>query len=142
MGGFTDTVGVTAYQSVLKFSVSEMDGITLYQSVLTAVGSFRFLRWVASLRQLASLPIKVSVAETDSLTVYQSVLTAGRHFSVYPSFLTAYWQFSVPKMDGLTVCQSVLTAGYAVFGSLDAWLTLKLLESSFQFLRWMSSLST
>ena len=74
---------------------------------------------------VASLPIKVSVAETDSLTVYQSVLTADRHFSVldYPSFLTAYWQFSVPEMDGLTVCQSVLTAGYAVFGSLDAWLT-------------------
>ena len=80
---------------------SETDGLTVYQSsVLTAVRQF-------------------SVAETDSLTVYQSVLTA----SVYPSFLTAYWQFSVPEMDGLTVCQSVLTAGYAVFGSLDAWLT-------------------
>ena len=84
---------------------SKTDGLTVYQSsVLTAVRQF-------------------SVAETDSLTVYQSVLTAGRHFSVYPSFLTAYWQFSVPEMDGLTVCQSVLTAGYAVFGSLDAWLT-------------------
>ena len=43
-----------------QFSVPEMDGITAYQSVLTAVGSFRFLRWVASLRQLASLSIKVS----------------------------------------------------------------------------------
>ena len=43
-----------------QFSVSEMDGITAYQSVLTAVGSFRFLRWVASMRQLASLSIKVS----------------------------------------------------------------------------------
>ena len=66
MGGFTETVGVTAYQSVLtavgirQFSVSEMDGITAYQSVLTAVGSFRLLRWVASQRQLASLSIKVS----------------------------------------------------------------------------------
>ena len=66
MGGFNETVGVTVYQSVLtaigswQFSVSEMDGITLYQSVLTAVGSFLFLRWVASMRQLASLSIKVS----------------------------------------------------------------------------------
>ena len=63
MGGFTETVGVTAYQSVLTavgISVSEMDGITAYQSVLTAVGSFRLLRWVASQRQLASLSIKVS----------------------------------------------------------------------------------
>ena len=81
MGGFTETVGVTVYQSTClnchgQFSVYEIDGITLYQSVqfsvpemggftetvgvtvyqsvLTAVGSFRFLRW------MASLSIKVS----------------------------------------------------------------------------------
>ena len=47
MGGFNETVGVTVYQS-------ETVGVTVYQSVLTAIGSFRFLR------QLASLSIKVS----------------------------------------------------------------------------------
>ena len=42
-------VGVTVYQSVLtavrQFLVPETVGVTAYQSVLTAVGSFRFLRW-------------------------------------------------------------------------------------------------
>ena len=45
-----ETVGVTVFQSW----VPKMVGVTVYQSVLTAVGSFRFLRW------LASLSIKVS----------------------------------------------------------------------------------
>ena len=51
-------VSVHQRQSVLtalkQFSVAETVGVTVFQSVLTAVGSFRFLRW------LASLSIKVS----------------------------------------------------------------------------------
>ena len=75
-----EPVGVTVCQSVLtagrQFLVPEKVGVTVYQSVLrhclskclNAVGSFRFLRWLASLsskflnwflRQMASLSIKV-----------------------------------------------------------------------------------
>ena len=79
MGGFNETVGVT-----------------VYQSVLTAIGSFRFLR------QLASLSIKVSygsfsVSEMDGITLYQSVLTA------VGSFLFLRWVASLRQLASLPI---------------------------------------
>ena len=61
-----------------------MDGITLYQSVLTAVGSFRVLMG--------------GFTETVGITAYQSVITAVGSFRL------------VSEMDGITLYQSVLTA--------------------------------
>ena len=66
-----------------------MDGITLYQSVLTAVGSFRFLRWMA-------------VSDMDGITLYQSVLTAVGSFRVLMGGFT--------ETVGITAYQSVITA--------------------------------
>ena len=95
MDGFTETVGVT-----------------VYQSVLTAIGSFRFLRWMASLYQSVltefSVPEMGGFTETVGVNVYQSVLTA------VGSFRFLRW---------LALYQSVLTA-----------------VGSFLFLRWVASL--
>ena len=83
MGGFTERVGVT-----------------VYQSVLTAIGSFRFLRWMASLsikvsayincRRQFSVPEMGGFTETVGVTAYQSVLTA------VGSFWFLRWMASLP----------------------------------------------
>ena len=61
MGGFNETVGCLSkcLNGHRQFSVSETVGITVYQSVLTAIGSFRFLRW------MALLSIKVSISDPE-----------------------------------------------------------------------------
>ena len=99
----------TVYQSVLtavgSFSVPDMVGLSVYQSFLNAC---RLLRQFSE-----------TVSETDCLTVYQSVLTAVRQFSVaetddlnvYESILTALRHFSVAETVGVNVYPSVLTAG-------------------------------
>ena len=89
MGGFTETVGVT-----------------VYQSVLTAVGSFRFLRWMASLsikvsytfcRRQFSVPEMGGFTETVGVTAYQSVLTA------VGSFRFLRWVASLRQLASLPI---------------------------------------
>ena len=79
---FAETVGVTVFQSVLtavrQFWVPKMVGVTVYQSVLTAGRQFLVLRRRHCLSKCLNCRRQFSVPEMVGLTVYQSVLTAGR----------------------------------------------------------------